>query len=288
MNKIYIVSLLFLFLSACDNADLSEKTDNQQPDISADNILAKVNGVPVTESQLDWAMQRTLGENAVLYANQKLSEKMLQSLIASRSMALLAEKQLDKDELALLAEKVRSYREELLVKQFLQANTTVEPVTTVQVQEYYANNPQEFGADLLKEFEIILSVGKLQAKDKVELLKKLESASEQKDWQLWAKQLSDKSHAVSYKKAKSKLSLLKQPIKKLVSNTASGNTSELHFGEQLIIIRVINETKLPAKPLSEVSREIRTKLAPVNMKKAVKEASKLAKKQVEVELFSDN
>lgn len=284
MNKIYLLPLVSCLLFACDSVTKTESLPAQ--DIS--NVLASVNEQPITEFQLERAVNRTLGDSAALYADQKLYQKMLQSLIVSRSMSLLAEKQLDEEETALLDEKVRSYREELLVKQYLQANTTVEPVTAEQVKNYYDNNSGEFGADLLKEFEFIVSLGKLQAQDKVNLLKKFESAKEQTDWKEWATLLSKPSSSVTYKKAKSKLSLLSQPIKKLVTDTAVGQISEVHFGEQLIIVRVINETKLEAKPLSAVSVEIRKKLAPVNMKKAVKEASQLAKKQVEVELFSDN
>lgn len=283
MNKIYLLPLLSFLLFACDTADSVKKTDSQ----SAENnttILASVNNDPITEFQLEHAVNRTLGDSAALYADQKLYQKMLQSLITSRSMALLAEQQLDSEEAALLDEKVRSYREELLVKQYLQGNTAVEPVTTEQVKHYYDQHPEEFGAGLITEFELILSVGKLSASDRSKLLKQFELASAQKNWPLWVNQLSEQAYSVTYKKAKSKLSLLSQPIKKLVADTAVGQTSEVYFGEQLIIARVINETKLEAKPLSEVSIEIRKKLAPVNMKKALKKASELAEKQVKVEI----
>ncbi|WP_028863801.1 peptidyl-prolyl cis-trans isomerase [Psychromonas aquimarina] len=283
MNKVYLLLFSFM-LSACDTADSVKKTDNQPLESAQDNtqVLALVNDEPITEFQLEHAVNRTLGDSAALYADQKLYQKMLQSLIVSRSMALLAEEQLDSQETALLDEKVRSYREELLVKQYLQANTTVEPVTTEQVKNYYDNNPDEFGADLLKEFELIVSLGKLQAQDKVKMLKRFESAKDQPDWKKWAAELSEQSYSVTYKKAEAKLLLLSQPIKKLVADTSVGKVSEVHFGDQLIIVRVINQTQLPAKPLSEVSVEIRKKLAPVNMKKAVKEASKSAKEQVKV------
>jgi hypothetical protein len=291
MNKIYLLPMFCSLLFACGEETSSTKANNEDPKIEKAeaesinaNILAKVNGEAITEFQLDAAMTRSLGDSVALYADQKLSQKMLQSLIVSRSMSLLAEKELDQDAMILLDEKVRSYREELLVKEFLHNNATIEPVTATQVQDYYNKNPQEFGLDLLKEFEMILSVGKLEPQDKVKLLKKLESASQQEDWSIWAKQLSEQGFPISYKKAKSKLSILKQPLKKLVTNTASGNTSELHFGDQLVIVKVISESQLEAKPLSQVSSEIRSKLAPVNMKKAVKIASDLAQQQVQIEI----
>lgn len=288
MNKIYLLPLVSCLLLACDQATHSANIESEHAEVVTSNILAKVNGEPITEFQLDSAITRTLGDSAALYADQKLYQKMLQSLIVSRSMSLLAEKQLEQEAITLLNEKVRSYREELLVKQYLQANIKVEPVTAEQIKTYYDNNLDEFGADLLKEFEIILSVGKLQAKDKVNLLKKFESAKEQADWKKWTALLFKQSYSVTYKKAESKLSLLSLPIKKMVATTGVGQVSEVYFGERLIIVKVINETKLPAKLLSEVSREIRKKLAPVNMKKAVKEISQLAKKQVKVELLSEH
>lgn len=284
MNKLYLVPLFSVLLFACDQVTEPVTTEQEQTEIVTENVLAKVNGEPITEFQLDWAINRTLGDSAALYADGKLYEKMLQSLISSRSMSLLAEKQLGQEETALLDEKVRSYREELLVKQYLQANTTVEPVTTEQVQQYYDNHPEEFGADLVKEFELIVSVGKLSASDKAKLLKEFEFAKSQKDWSVWANKLSQQAYPVTYKKAKSQLSLLSTAIQKLIANTPVNKTSEVYFGEQLIIARVISETKLEAKPLSQVSIEIRKKLAPVNMKKALKEASELAGKKVKVEI----
>ncbi|MCP4322439.1 MAG: hypothetical protein GY951_12710 [Psychromonas sp.] len=284
MGKIYIVPLLSLFLFACDGSKQTEPVVSSVALQDDSATLASVNNSAITEYQLDSAINRTLGDSAALYGDQKFQQKMLQSLIVSRSMSLLAEKQLDEQALMSLDEKVRSYREELLVKNYLQSNTQVEPVSVEQIKAYYDKYPAQFGAETVKEFELIASTGKLSSADKVQLLKKLESANSKKDWQAWSNSLSTESSLVSYKKAKTKLSILSAPIQKLLKDTAVGETSEVHYGEQLLIARVISEEQLPAKPLSQVSIEIRKKLAPVNMKKAVKQASELAKKQVNIEI----
>lgn len=283
MIKVSLISLLCLFLVACDNS-------NQAVDVEttllkdASPVLVSVNNSAITEFQLESAINRTLGDSAALYGDAKFQKKMLQSLVISRSMSLLAEKQLDEQEIALLDEKVRSYREELLVKHYLQSNTQVEPVSAEQVKTYYEKYPEQFGAEIVKEFELIVSVGKLQPAEKMQLLKKFDSAKKQKNWDKWAKELSVASSPVRYKKAKAKLSILAKPVQKLLKNIAVGETSEVHYGDQLMIARLISEEQLPAKPLAQVSFEIRKKLAPVNMKKAVKQASELAKKQVSIEV----
>ena len=78
-----------------------------------------------------------------------------------------------------------------------------------------------------------------------------------------------------------------QPLKSLVASTGQGETSPLHMGDTLTIVKVVETKALPAKPLMEVSADIRRKLAPVKMKDAIKAISAEAKQRMKVEIVGE-
>ena len=60
--------------------------------------LVTVDKTPITRAQLELTIERTLGESAPLFANEEVERKILESLVSSRAMALLAERELDASE----------------------------------------------------------------------------------------------------------------------------------------------------------------------------------------------
>ena len=85
-------------------------------------MLATVNGSRIGELDLDINLVRTLGDAYPQFADTGAQEQVLQSMIASRAIAMKRLASLSTDEQVLLEKRVAQFREELLVKQYLVDN----------------------------------------------------------------------------------------------------------------------------------------------------------------------
>lgn len=249
--------------------------------------LVTVDKTPITRAQLELTIERTLGESAPLFANEEVERKILESLVSSRAMALLAERELDASEREQLDLKAQAYREELLVRHYLEAHANPEPVTAEQVTDYYNRHQDEFGGGVEKSFEIIASDQELEPAQRTELITLLSSSQVQgKDWQKLVADWRQAGKPLQYRQSRLKLELLEQPLRSLVEPTAAGSIAPLYVDGQLMLVRVTAEQQLPAKPLAEVSGTIREKLAPQALKQVVKNLSGEALKAVDVQYSS--
>lgn len=249
--------------------------------------LVTVDKTPITRAQLELTTERTLGESAPLFANEEVERKILESLVSSRAMALLAERELDASEREQLDLKAQAYREELLVRHYLEAHANPEPVTAEQVADYYSRHQDEFGGGVEKSFEIIASDQELEPSQRTELITLLSSSQVQgKDWQKLVADWRQAGKPLQYRQSRLKLELLEQPLRSLVEPSAAGSIAPLYVDGQLMLVRVTAEQQLPAKPLAEVSGTIREKLAPQALKQVVKSLSSEALKAVDVQYSS--
>ncbi|MGA4638059.1 peptidyl-prolyl cis-trans isomerase [Pseudomonas solani] len=277
--------LAALLLAGCRDDDGAEALAQVPVEPSA--TLVTVDESPITRAQLELTVERTLGESAPLFANDEVERKILDSLVASRAMALLAERELDAGERAQLDLKAQAYREELLVRHYLEQHATPEPVTSEQVADYYQRHPEEFGGGVEKSFEIITSDQELDETQRAELIALLSSAEVQgNDWQKRVAAWRAAGKPLEYRSNRIKPELLEQPLRSLVEPTAAGSIAPLYVDGQMLLVRVTAEERLPARPLSEVSGEIRGKLAPQALKQAVKSLSEEATRQVKVQYSS--
>jgi len=277
--------LAALLLAGCRDDDGAEAL--AQVPIEPSATLVTVDESPITRAQLELTVERTLGESAPLFANDEVERKILDSLVASRAMALLAERELDAGERAQLDLKAQAYREELLVRHYLEQHATPEPVTSEQVADYYQRHPEEFGGGVEKSFEIITSDQELDETQRAELIALLSGAEVQgNDWQKRVAAWRAAGKPLEYRSNRIKPELLEQPLRSLVEPTQAGSIAPLYVDGQMLLVRVTAEERLPARPLSEVSGEIREKLAPQALKQAVKSLSEEATRQVKVQYSS--
>lgn len=271
-------------LVGCD--DDSRQALKEVP-VEPSATLVTVDESPITRAQLELTIERTLGDSAPLFANEEVERKILDSLVSSRAMALLAERELDASEKQQLDLKAQAYREELLVRHYLQEHATPEPVSTEMVADYYNRHPDEFGGGVEKSFEIIASTTELDERQRSELIALLSGTEAQKgDWQALVASWRAAGRPLEYRQNKLRPEMLDQPLRSLVETTAAGGLAPLYTDGQLMLVRVTAEQQLPAKPLAEVSGAIREKLAPQALKKAVKELSAQALEQVKVQYSS--
>lgn len=273
-----------LLLSGCKE-DSREALRDVPVEPSA--TLVTVEGTPITRAQLEQTIERTLGDSAPLVANDEVERKILESLVSSRAMALLAERELGASEREQLELKTQAYREELLVRHYLQAHATPEPVTTEAVAQYYERHPEEFGGGIEKSFEIIASSGELDERQRTELIGLLSGAEVKgQDWAALVAGWRAAGRPLEYRQNRLKIELLDQPLRSLVEPTVVGSIAPLYADGQLLLVRVTGEERLPGKPLAEVSGLIRERLAPQALKAAVKALSEQAIEQVNVQYSS--
>lgn len=278
MRRFSVTTLLIIssILSACgdkqehskDKADVvhSEYSGTQA---STAEILVTVDGSTVTAPELEYAVSR-LTAGQLIPSKQALNEKVLQSLVASRAMAILQERTLTEDAKQQLALKVAAYREELLVKDYINTHASPQPVTNEQVKAYYQKNPNEFGGDNLKTFEYIVGVNVEDDDDKKTLQQALSSLTFASDWQAKAEALKKQGLSVEYKTAKMRESLVQEPVKSLLEKTDAGAMTPVLMAEEVLVLKVTSHQKISAKPFAQVSSEIRKTLAAIETKESIR------------------
>jgi len=273
-----------LFLGGCGPD--ADQALNQTP-VEPAVVLATVDGTPVTRAQLELAIERTLGESAPLFANAEVERKILDSLVSGRAMARLAERDLSPAEREELELRTQAYREELLVRDYLKKHAEAQPVTTEMVAQYYQRHPEEFGGGVEKRFEIITTSGVLTEQARDPLIRQLSDPKlATADWRARVESWRATGTPVEFRVGQARAELLEQPLRGLVESTPAGKVAPLSSSDGLMLVRVTEEKRLPARPLAEVSGEIREKLAPLQLKQAVKQLGATALGSVKVEYSS--
>lgn len=277
-----IALAVLLVASGCSNKEPEEVVTTSSADSS--EVVATVNGAPITSNELELAIERTLGANAELFMTDELAKKLLDSLVASKAIAQKSEALLSADDLVLLDLKTKAYREELLVKAYLEQTVTPQPVTAEMVKKYYLDNPNKFGGGSIKQFEYIQV--QIQAKeDAASLLKVFNEITANKNWAQAVNTIKSTNAAwvVAHKSASLNPKDLQEPLKSIVTKTGVGAVAPVDVnGLVYTLVKVVDEKPLALKPLAEVSGEIRKSLAPLQLKQAVKEISDSALKEAVV------
>jgi hypothetical protein len=264
---------LFVFITAIAGCS-SEK---QKLEISQDsNVVAVVGGINVTSADLHTASLRSLKKDYD-ELSVELQSRLLESVISTMAMARIAETQAQPAEQVLIENSVAAYRAELWVKEYLKVNAVPQPVSNSQIEEYYATHPEYFGGGDVVEYTHVRC--RYSESTKVKDCTKLLADNDLSSWSEMAKNNSDITVVTASLNTLVEKSELYQVILATAEQEFSGfkNTaSELHR------IFVIKKRRLTPKPLVTVQREIRERLAPLQLKKAIKEVSERARANIEI------
>lgn len=274
-----------LLLAACsenaiDPAQLNKTTQNRPMSPAQvtlegdDSVQVRVNGSPISRYDLEQAIASSLGDRTAAGLTPEQRHIVLESLVASRAIAQAQESRLDPSELAALEKKVQAYREQLLVKYYLAAETKIEPVTRDMVVAYYNRHPERFGASSIRIFEMISSQTAVDTALRDRLIRELEQAGTKENWQQWVKDLQQQGFALRYRKGQVTEKALDPRLRQLIAPLNKGESSNLSFIKgKLYMVRILDDRQIAPRPLADVSAEIRKALVPVQLKKAVKQAS---------------
>lgn len=278
-KRAYLCTCLLLsigiVLSGCDEKDVSE-TKQQSVQV------ATVNGEAITAADVDLSLERTFSEAESFSFDAELRQKVLDSLIASRAMKHVLMGEMSEEEVAKIERTAKAYEEELFVKEYLRKYADPQPVTATMVQEYYENNPDEFGGETLRDFELLKAPANMDDGRRDQLLQAVPNIRSAPNWSEKKDSWSDR-FGLQFQQGRSKAGLLDKKLTSVLDQLQGGETSDVFYiNDALHLVRVTNVTQTPPKPLAEVSGDIRRKLAPLMLREAVKKASQEAMAKVEV------
>lgn len=280
------IAILLLTLAACttddkDDNNAVESQANSTPILGVlngeEDLLATVNGSPIGRDDLAVYTSRTIGSSYAGLTDNKIEERILQSLVASRAIAQAQLKLMANDDINLLEKRVAQFREELLVKRYLLDNADPHSISDAEIKHYYEQNIAEFNGQQEHRYEL-LTVPKLDYKKAPKAAMDLLShAKTESEWAAYV--LSDEvtqnagpklQHNILNTIGSDNLS----QVETAVTALAVGKMSRIILENgSPYIVRLLDIKQKPAKTLVQARAEISKRLLPASIKKSVKSIS---------------
>nr|MBV6628513.1 peptidyl-prolyl cis-trans isomerase [Oceanococcus sp. HetDA_MAG_MS8] len=254
-----------MLLAACSDPEPAAQTAAAKP---PEDALAMVNGKAVTEADVEYEVNRMLGQTAPLVADDSVQRRVLESLVAGRAIADRRLQELDKRSLRRIDQQVEAYRVQLLVEDYLREHAVIAPVTANEVRAYYQAHPKSFGQEQVKVYEYLRLHSGLSDADRASALQRLAVAGAQADWSDYAQGHTQwLEHGRGRSDGPQLEPALASALRKLGADAVSGVVMVDGRAHRL---RVTAVQELPATPLEEVRDEIRRILAAQRMRESVK------------------
>jgi len=281
LNRLSTV-FIALMIVGCSGKESPRTADPAVTDVVTSSVVARVNGEAISEQDLQDAFNRTFSSAEALALDNTIQAKLLDSVIASRAIAQAAKKMLSAEDNRALLASVRLYQEELYIKAYLQQNVSPEPVSSALVEAYYNSHLGDFGQQEIQKIEFIRVVDQADEGQR-DLLLTLYATLQTSDQ--WA-ELAEQNPALVYRQSWVTPGLLSNEIEQSVAGMAVDDVSSIVvIGGVAHVIRILAQRLQPAAPLSEVSAEIRKRLVPLQLRKAVKDVSEQLISEASVEIF---
>lgn len=290
---ILAVAFAPLLLSACSNSQQEEANGGQASSVAGQQmdrkeskdqkIVASVDSQPIYQADLERAKARWVGKAKAKVADERMDATILDRLIRSRAMALAMEAQLSPAELEALTVEVASFREDLLVRKYIEKHSQETVITPEQIREFYQQNLQIFGGGEQKEVELVTVDQSAATEEKAKLLTALDGLKDTSDWRKGVAELTEQGFKLSYKHSTVTPDLLRSPLRELVKNSSKEEGAKLVTTQPITLIRVLSVKTVPAKPLSQVTEKIRKTLQTQAMRDRVEALSNEVMAKVTVE-----
>ena len=282
-RRLLVLCLVAVGLSACtrnatDTAPIvaqAQPTTDVLDQVQEDEtVLATVNGSRIGELDLTINLVRTLGDAYPQFADAKAQEQVLQSMIASRAIAMKRLASLSTDEQVSLEKRVAQFREELLVKQYLVENGRPQTVNAQQVATYYEDNPEEFTGSTERLYELLTIDPENYSNEPALALQSLNRAKTHDDWRVLAAESEQEAHPVVHS------------FQTLIGDTAQGAIEaavlKLNEGELSRVVisnsapymaRLLEVAQQPVIPLIHAKADIHKRLLMATVRESVRTVS---------------
>jgi hypothetical protein len=252
-----------------------------------DRPVAKVNGTTITQADVDMAAKRSLGDLAIGSIERIAYPRLIQAAVRSRAISTAAEKEQSAADKQALERELSAYREQLLVRQYLNRHYPPKPVTAEMALDYYNHYPERFGAGSERQYEILGATRGLSMDERTRMLEKLSEGAKKTDWKAWAEELQKAGLPVTFLTSSSVDSLLHAKLRTLLDGLKSGTPSSVVFVEgRAYVGRLSAETNRPPKPFDTVREQIERLLAPAQVSAAIERAAEDVLKDAKVEILT--
>lgn len=283
--------LLLLVLSACGQRSEQNAVQEVQGTVAPaaslpgeDDMLVRVEGQPISAYDLQQAMLAMLGPVQTAALDAEGRQKVLDSLVLSRLMAIRTESELDAEQRRAIDKATRAHREQLLVAQYLKQHAAPAPVSDAMVKAYYDAHPDAFGGGRVRRYEVLMQVTATPDGQRDATLKSLQAAAASSDWRHAAQASGGK---IAFRGGEVNENLLQPQLVALLEPLKVGEVSALTYLQgRAYIARISGEQQHEARPLTEVRAQIRRALAPLQLKKAVQQVSEELLKNARVDYVS--
>jgi hypothetical protein len=251
-----------------------------------DVVLAKVGGKPISQYDVDQLASRTLGKLGGEAVRSSAQGKLLEGLIQSRAIAAAAERELTPLEKLAVEREVAGFREQLLVRGYVERHAPPAPVSQQMIEEYYRNHPERFGGKTRHLCEVVGATRDLSPDERNSVMKALREGEHLTDWKTWVDTLTKKQLPVSLTNTADDDQLLVARLGELIRSLKPGAPSQVVLiSGRPYVARLNGEEKAPPRPLSEVRADIERLLSPAQLSSALEKVGQEARKQVEVEIL---
>ena len=252
-----------------------------------EDVLAKVNGIPVTALDFEQAALRAYGENYRDTLAPPARKALMESLVLAKAIAQAAEQVFTPEENALIKARVRAYREELLIQKYLAEQVRVSPVTQAQVREYYQNHLEDFGKREKIFYEMVISRHPVGFSNRAVYLEAFDRAPD-KNWQAWVGRLTTQGIPAEYQQGVYENQKFTPTLSTLILSLDENEVSgPVFIDSRLYRVRVARIERVAPQPLNAVASDIRRKLAPIAVKNALEEVKAGLLEQADI-TYMDN
>jgi hypothetical protein len=277
MRHVALSLAAMLLAASCSKSEPATLPGDEQ-------VLAHVNDAVVSAYDVEQSIIRTFGEDRRGALDGAARRRVLEALVTSRAIAQARERELSSIERAALERKVASYREELLVLQYVAAHAPPEPVPFEKIERYYDEHPAQFGAAEHRRYELITSERELSPSERDVMMTTLVDAAKQQDWATWVAALKKEGKPLTHLSGRDDEQVLHTSLRSRLAQLAVGDSSELTFLDgRPYLLRVSAVQKTPPKPLQSVLSEISASLKPGQVKLALETAQKNVMAQARVQ-----
>jgi hypothetical protein len=251
-----------------------------------DQVLAKVHGKTITRYDVAMELSLAVGDLGSGALSEQSQKGMLDSLVQRKVIARARLKEMGCQEEIVLHKQVDSFREKLLVRQYLAKHAENVKLTDADIQKYYEEHQEQFGGRIVKTYEMLAGMTALESRKRNEFIKSVEKAAGIQDWRKWAADLFKNGYGVRYLSGSADERMLQPEIGNLLASLQKGQVSPLTFIEgKPYLVRVLETRITAAKPLQEVKEDIRKILMPRVYKQAAQQVSAEVMKKARVKYY---
>ncbi len=254
----------------------------------ADVVIAEVNGESISLYEVNEVLANVVGQKNPRHVDVEAKKKIAETLVLSKLIVQEAKKTLPPEVLAQIDFKADYFREQQIIKTYLNKHAKPKLVSNEAVVKYYQENPGKFGAKTIKEYEL-LTTGEVNEQTRENTLKQLNTAANEKDWAKLATHIKKAGIEINYSKGKSDSQILTKNIQTVINSTAVGkNSRPILLDNKFYLARVTSENKIPPKPFKDVSLKIQKMLQPKELKKSIDVVREGLKKDADISYHYQN